>query len=410
MTSGVPLEADAREMGFDPERLAKIAPFFNRYVDEQRLPGYFLSVSRRGKVVYTAHYGHADKEAGRPVSDDAIWRIYSMTKAITSVAVMMLAEEGAFDLFADAGKWIPSLREPRVYVGGSAAAPQTVPAIRPVQIHHLLSHTSGLTYGFNYLHPVDEIYRQKGYAWGSPKDRDLAGAVEDWCTSPLLFQPGEAWNYSVSVDVLGRLVELWSGQTLDEFFRQRILDPLGMNDTDWFCPPEKIDRLAQLYVPVNGVATASVQGGAGATRWPRILGGGGGLVSTAGDYNRFMAMLLNGGRAHGRQFLAPGTIKLMTENHLPNDTDLENFATDGFSEDSAAGVGFGLGFSVITDRRKSKTLATNGTFAWGGAAMTGFWVDPAEEITAGFFTQLLPSSTYPVRRQFQQLVYAALVD
>ncbi|MEI8127899.1 MAG: serine hydrolase domain-containing protein [Actinomycetota bacterium] len=406
--NGISIQADAFEMDFDVSRLGRIDRHFDKYVADEKLAGYLISVSRAGQVVYTARGGHRDREQSLPVVDDTIWRIYSMTKAVTSVAVMMLAEEGIFNLFDEAGRWIESLREPRVYVGGTAAAPQTIPATTPVRIHHLLSHTSGLTYGFNYTHPVDQIYRNKGYDLSFPKGADLASAVDDFCSSPLLFQPGEAWNYSVAVDVLGRLVEIWSGQTLDVFLRERILDPLGMTDTDWYCPEEKTDRLAQLYVPIDGRATAATKMASGATRWPSILSGGGGLVSTAHDYNQFMSMLLNGGELNGHRFLSPATIDLMMSNHLPGDGDLESCARDSFSEDWATGVGFGLGFSVITDRRRAKTLASTGTYAWGGMASTGFWVDPAEEITVGLYTQLLPSSTYALRRELQQLVYGAV--
>ena len=232
------LGADAREFGFDPRRLDNINTFFNRYVDDRRLPGYLVTVARSGQLVYTTMAGFRDREAGLPVTDDTIFRIYSMTKPITSIAAMMLYEQGCFDLNDPAGQWIESLRDARVYVSGPPTAPTTVPAIEPVRVHHLLSHTSGLTYGFTHMHPVDAIYRAKGYEFGFHRDADLARAVEDWCSSPLVFQPGTAWNYSVAVDVIGRLIEIWSGQSLDVFFRERILDPLGMTDTDWYCPED----------------------------------------------------------------------------------------------------------------------------------------------------------------------------
>ena len=367
-------------------------------------------MARGGELVWTGKGGFRDREKNLEVNDDTMWRIYSMTKPITSIAVMMLYEEGKFDLNDDAGRWIEALREPRVWVGGTARQPKTVAAIEPVRIHHLLSHTSGLTYGFQYSHPVDEIYREKGYDFGFAKGADLSQAVHDWCTSPLLFQPGSRWNYSVSVDVLGRLIEIWSGQPLDVFMRERIFEPLGMPDTEWFCPPEKIDRLAMLYVPLNGDSFPYEEIATAATRAPRIHGGGGGLLSTASDYHRFSTMLLRGGELDGVRLVSSRTLELMTENHLPGDVDLEAFATDSFSEAEYAGVGFGLGFSVVTDRRKNKSLTSEGSFAWGGAASTAFWVDPAEDLTVSFFTQLLPSGTYPIRRELQQLVYQSLVD
>jgi len=269
---------------------------------------------------------------------------------------------------------------------------------------------SGLTYGFQYVHPVDAIYRAKGYEFGAPKGKDLAAVVDDWCTTPLLFQPGSRWNYSVAVDVIGRLVEIWSGQRLDVFMKERILDPLGMTDTEWFCPEDKQDRLAQLYVPIKREAQPAEAMAKGALHEPSWHGGGGGLLSTAYDYNRFMTMLLNGGELDGVRLLSSRTLELMVQNHLPDDGDLEKWATDSFSEVASAGVGFGLGFATMLDRRRNKSLQTEGTFYWGGAASTAFWVDPIEELCVGFYTQLLPSSTYNIRRELARQVYSALID
>jgi CubicO group peptidase (beta-lactamase class C family) len=285
-----------------------------------------------------------------------------------------------------------------------------VPAIEPVRVHHLLSQMSGLTYGFHYAHPTDELYRKMGYDFGFAHGADLAQAVHDWCSTPLRFQPGSGWNYSVSVDVLGRLIEIWSGQSFESFLQERVLGPLAMTDTDWYCPEEKWDRLAMLYVPHGGDSFPFEELAKGATHAPRIHGGGGGLVSSASDYQRFMTMLLQGGELDGVRLLSSRTLELMTHNHLPNDADLEEFATDSFSETSYAGIGFGLGFSVVIDSVKNKSLTSEGTFSWGGAASTVFWVDPAEDLCVGFYTQLLPSGTYSIRRELQQLVYQALVD
>ncbi|MHB1208486.1 MAG: serine hydrolase domain-containing protein [Acidimicrobiales bacterium] len=409
MTS-LEIRVDPQFLGFDPARLERIATHFNGYVDDRRLSGWMATVSRGGELAWVGRGGHRDREHGLEVTDDTIWRIYSMTKPLTSIAVMMLYEEGKFDLNDDAGKWIEALREPRVYVSGPPSSPVTVPASGPVRIQHLLSHTSGLTYGFNYTHPVDAIYRAKGYDFGFAKGADLAQAVDDWCTSPLLFQPGSRWNYSVATDVLGRLIELWSGLALDDFFRSRILDPLGMFDTDWWCPPEKAERLSMLYVPSHGASLPYEDLATTVLHFPRILGGGGGLLSTAHDYNRFMTMLLGGGELDGVRLVSSRTLELMTENHLAGGVDLEDLATDSFSEVDYAGVGFGLGFSVVTDRLKNKSLVSEGTYGWGGAASTAFWVDPVEDLTVSFFTQLLPSGTYPIRRDLQQLVYQSLID
>ncbi|HEY5267451.1 MAG TPA: serine hydrolase domain-containing protein [Acidimicrobiales bacterium] len=408
--SSLKVEVDPLELGMSPERLARIKPFFDTYVTDRRLAGWLATISRGGQLVWSEKGGHRDRERELEVTDDTIWRIYSMTKPLTSLAVMMLYEEGHFDLNDDVGQWIDSLKEPRVWSGGTPASPQTVPAIEPVRVHHLLMHMSGLTYGFNYIHPVDAIYRHKGYDFGFAKGADLAQAVDDWCTSPLLFQPGSKWSYSVSFDVLGRLIEIWSGQVLDVFMKERIFDPLGMNDTQWWCPEDKLDRLAMLYVPVHGDSFPYEDLAKTVNHPPKILGAGGGLLSTAYDYDRFMALMLRGGELDGVRLLSSRTVDLMTQNHLPDDSDLESLATDSFSETSYAGVGFGFGMSVVTDQRKNKSLATDGSFAWGGAASTAFWVDPLEDLTVGFYTQLLPSGTYPIRRELQSLVYQALVD
>jgi CubicO group peptidase (beta-lactamase class C family) len=401
---------DPRTLGFSPERLARIAPHFDRYVEDKRLAGWLATISRGGQLAWTGSGGHRDRERGLEVTDDTIWRIYSMTKPITAVAVMMLYEEGLFDLNDEAGQWIDSLRDSRVWSGGSPTSPETVPAVEPVRIHHLLMHTSGLTYGFQYSHNVDAIYRKKGYEFAFKSGATLAEAVDDWCTSPLVFEPGSRWNYSVSFDVLGRLVEIWSGQPLDVFMKERIFDPLGMTDTEWWCPPEKAERLAMLYVPVNGEAMPYEDWAKASLHAPGLLGGGGGLLSTAYDYGRFTSMLLGSGELDGVRLLSSRTVDLMTENHLPGDVDMETYATDSFSESAYAGVGFGFGMSVVTDRRKNKSLVSEGTFAWGGAASTAFWVDPVEDLTVGFYTQLLPSTTYPIRRELQRLVYQALDD
>jgi CubicO group peptidase (beta-lactamase class C family) len=408
--SALEIRVDPTAMGFDPVRLARIASHFDAYVEDRRLPCWLATVARGGELVWSAKGGFRDREKDHEVTDDTIWRIYSMTKPITAIAVMMLYEEGHFDLNDDVGRWIDELKEPHVWAGGTAAKPLTVPAIEPVRVHHLLNQTSGLTYGFHYIHPTDEIYREKGYNFGFAKGADLSQAVHDWCTSPLVFQPGSGWNYSVAFDVLGRLVEIWSGQSFESFLQDRLLGPLKMSDTDWYCPKDKLDRLAMLYVPHGGDSFPYEELAKTFERPPRIHGGGGGLVSTASDYQRFMTMLLQGGELDGVRVISNRALDLMTTNHLPGDVDLEAFATDSFSETSYAGIGYGLGFSVVIDSVKNKSLVSEGTFGWGGAASTAFWVDPAEDLTVGFYTQLLPSGTYPIRRELQQLVYQALVD
>jgi len=404
------VEVDPADVGFDAARLARIDTHFQRYVDDGRLPGYLVAVSRAGQIAHLATYGQRDKEAGAPVELDTLWRIYSMTKPITSVAAMMLYEEGAFELKDPVSKFIPAFADTKVYRSGSAVNPVLEPQTEPMRIWHLLTHTSGLTYGFHHATPVDAMYRAGGFEWGNPLGEDLAQICDRFAGFPLLFQPGSEWNYGVSTDVLGRVVEVASGQTLDAFMQERIFDPLGMTDTA-FCAKD-LDRLAALYIPAPGTrrATRMDAMGDGAKTKPDFLSGGGGLVSTAGDYHRFATMLLNGGELDGVRLLGTRTVDYMAQNHLPGRADLEAFGRPLFAETSFAGVGFGLGFSVVQDNVDNKVLSTIGEFAWGGAASTAFWVDPAEEITALFMTQLLPSSTHPIRPQLKQLVYQALVD
>jgi CubicO group peptidase (beta-lactamase class C family) len=404
------VEIDPAEAGFDEGRLARIDAHFARYVDDGRLPGWLLLVSRGGQVVHLSTYGQRDKEAALPVELDTLFRMYSMTKPVTSVAAMMLYEEGAFELKDPVGRFIPAFADMRVFKGGSALAPVTVPATEPMRIWHLLTHTAGLTYGFHHAHPVDAIYRAAGFEWGSPPGADLAECCEQWAKLPLLFEPGSEWNYSVSTDVLGRVVEVASGQTLDRFFAERIFEPLGMSDTGFSA--NDLDRLAALYTrnPATGEAFRIDMMGDAAKKPPSMLSGGGGLVGTAADYHRFTQMLLGEGQLEATRLLSPRTLRYMTSNHLPGGADLEAFGRPLFSETTFDGVGFGLGFSVVDDPVKNKVLGSRGEFAWGGAASTAFWVDPVEDVTAMFLTQLVPSSTYPIRTQLKQLVYQALVD
>ncbi len=405
------VEVDADEAGLDAERLARIDAHFAHYVDDGRLPGWSLAVSRRGRVAHLSTYGRRDIEADRPVDVDTLFRIYSMTKPLTSVAAMMLHEEGAFALSDPVSRIIPAFADARVYRGGSALRPVTEPLSEPVRIWHLLTHTAGLTYGFHHAHPVDTLYRQAGFEWGTPAGLDLAACCDVWAGLPLLFQPGEEWNYSVAADVLGRVVEVASGQSLDTFFAERILGPLGMDDTAFWVDEPDQDRLAALYLPLPGTAQA-VRGdafGQAALAPPDCLSGGGGLVSSAGDYVRFASMLLGGGELDGVRLLGPRTVGYMASNHLPGGADLESFGRPLFAETTFDGIGFGLGFSVVVDPVKNKVPSSVGEFGWGGAASTVFWVDPAEEITVVFLTQLLPSSTHPIRSELKALVSQAIV-
>ncbi|HWD05976.1 MAG TPA: serine hydrolase domain-containing protein [Amycolatopsis sp.] len=404
------VETDPAAAGFDPDRLTRIDRHFDAYVDDGRLPGYLAVVSRHGRIVHVAAHGNRDVEAGKPVEHDTIWRIFSMTKPITSVAAMTFVEEGRIDLTDPIAEWLPEFAAPRVYTKGSALRPVTEAATEPIRLWHLLTHTAGLTYGFHHTHPIDAIYRAAGYEWGTPPGLDLAACSRAWAEFPLVFQPGSEWNYSVATDVLGRLVEVLADKPLDEVFAERVFGPLGMTDTGFWT--KDTDRLAALYVPQPRTQLAvrnDAFGALGSSR-PACFSGGGGLVSTAADYHRFTQMLLRGGALDGVRVLGPRTVDLMTSNHLPGHVDLEAYGRPLFAEMPFDGFGFGLGFSVLEDPVKAKTLSSPGEYAWGGAASTAFWVDPVEDLTVAFYTQLLPSSTHPIRQQLRQLVYQAIVD
>ena len=409
---GLEVEVEAGQVGFDAGRLGRIDRHFARYVEDGRLPGWLVLVSRRGRIVHLATCGRRDLEADLPVELDTRFRIYSMTKPVTAVAAMQLYEEGAFSLKDPVAAFIPSFADLAVYRDGPASGPRTEPAARPLLVWHLLTHTAGLTYGFHHAHPVDEMYRAAGFEWAPPEGRDLAACCEDWAGLPLLFEPGSEWNYSVASDVLGRVVEVVSGQPLDRFFAERIFGPLGMGDTGFWVEGEAAGKLAALYAagPDGGRAVRFDALGGRALRRPSCLDGGGGLVSTAADYHRFTQALLGGGELDGARLLGSRTLAYMARNHLPGGADLETFGRRLFAETTFDGVGYGLGFAVLLDPVANKVLSSAGELAWGGAASTFFWVDPAEQLTAIFMTQLVPSSTYPLRSELRQLVYQALVD
>ena len=408
-------EVDPAEVGLDAERLGRIDGTFARYVDAGRLAGYLVTVSRHGKLAHVSSYGARDRDEGLPVESDTLWRIFSMTKPITSVAAMMLYEEGALQLTDPVSTFIPSFANLRVYAGGSDQNPLTVPATEPMRVWHLLTHTSGLTYGFHRVHTVDAIYRAAGFDPGAPKGMDLAAACDGWAALPLLFEPGAEWNYGVSTDVLGRVVEVASGQSLDEFFADRIFGPLGMTDTTFWVDDDRASRLAALYG--LGPGRKMIKMGApwdNARIKPRMLSGGGGLVSTAADYHRFLQLLLDrpdspAGELEGVRLLSPRTVRYMGRNHLPGGVDIATFGRALYAESPMHGSGFGLGFAVVTDPAAVKVDCSPGELSWGGAASTAFWIDQSEGLTVSFFTQLIPSNALPLRPQLRQLVYQSFL-
>jgi CubicO group peptidase (beta-lactamase class C family) len=383
----------------------------SRYIDAGRFPGTQLLVYRRGKIVHSTVQGLADLERKAPLRDDTIFRIYSMTKPITSVAFMMLLEEGRVALDEPVHKYIPEWKNLGVFVAGTTPAFLTRPPSRPMLIVDLLRHTSGLTYAFQQRSNVDAAYREKKIG-EIVKAGTLETMIADLAKIPLEFSPGEAWNYSVSTDVIGYLIGKISGKPLEQFLQERIFDPLGMNDTGFFVPADKAPRLAACYSaePRDSLTLQDDP----ATSWflspPQLISGGGGLCSTAADYLIFCRALLNGGELGGVRLVGPKTLRLMTSNHLPGGRDLPEMSRSAFSEAAYNGIGFGLGFAVTMDPAKTLIPGSAGEYAWGGAATTSFWIDPAEELIAIFMTQVLPSSTYPVRRELRTMVYAAITD
>ena len=404
-------EIDPADVGLDADRLERLERHLRTYVDDGRMPGWLVAVARRGQLAHVGTYGQRDLEAGLPVETDTIWRIYSMTKPITAVAALMLWEEGAFELNDPVRWYIPSFKGLRVWRGGSSVRPETEPVTEEMRLWHLFTHTSGLTYGFMQAHPVDALYRQAGFEWGVPPGLDLAGVCDTLAELPLVFQPGTEWNYGMSTDVLGRVVEVVSGMPFGEFVQQRLLDPLGMSETMWHVPDQLADRLAALYVPTPGTGQAvrfDSMGAAARTAQSATLGGGG-LCSTASDYLRFAEMLRRRGELDGVRLLSPRTVGFMASNHLPGNADLTQFGRRLFSETTFDGVGFGLGVSVTIDPVAAKVPGNIGDHGWGGAASTAYWVDPVLDMVVLFMTQLLPSDSLPIRARLRQLVHAAVI-
>ncbi|GGD65760.1 serine hydrolase [Erythrobacter arachoides] len=403
--------ADPAALGFNAERLRRIGAFLEeRYVGPGWLPNAQILVARDGQPVYHARAGSLTQE-GADLADDALYRIASMTKPITSIAFMQLVERGKVALEDPVSRVLPELADLRVYAGGGGGSP-FLPgkAAPPIRFVDLLTHMSGLTYGLQNRTNVDAAYRE------AKLDLSRAHSPEDYLQAlasiPLQHAPGERWTYSVATDVLGVAVERLSSQRLGDYFREHIFVPLGMHDTGFDLAEAMRPRLADTYAFAPGGKPMRIERGADSPHFApsAFHSGGGGLVSTLGDYHRFCAMLVGGGRLGEARIVSPKTLALMTANHLPGGADLAQMSDALFSEASNAGTGFGLGFATVVDPARTLMPASRGEFYWGGAFSTAFFVDPAEGITMVFMTQLYPSSAYPIRRQLKTMIYAALED
>ncbi len=397
------------EVGLSSDRLARVSEWMRTQIEAKRAAGMVTLVSRRGRTAFLDVAGQADIGRDKPMTADTIFRIYSMTKPLTSVAIMMLYEEGRFQLDDPVSRFVPAFAGQRVFVGGSRGKMDTVPAARDITFRDLLTHTSGLTYGFMEATPVDGYYRANKIDFQT-QDTTLKDLVEKAARAPLLAHPGTRWNYSIATDVLGYLVEVISGVPFQTFLKKRVIDPLGLVDTDFHVPEAKHGRLASNYAP-DGKGGLQEIDDPTKSRYlaPRnVNSGGGGLVSTAADYARFCQFMLNKGALGGTRLLGRKTVELMTSNHLKGD--MADMGTARFSETTYEGIGFGLGFSVMIDPAKAQILGTPGEYAWGGAASTAFWCDPAEDMFVVFLTQLMPSSTYPFRRELRVLTYQSIVE
>ena len=387
---GLP-RAVPEDVGMSTSRLGRVAPVMQRWVDDGKIPGALTMIARKGRLVHFEKFGTQDVATAKPIGFDTIFRIYSMTKPITSIAVMMLYEEGHFQLGTPVSELIPAFKDMQIYTEGGAAI---VDAETEMTIKHLLTHTSGLIYGGDGEHPIHQRYRDANYYRG-----DLAYMASELGKIPLYHDPGAAWNYGMSTDVLGYLVEVVSGMPFAEFLKNRIFEPLGMNDTAFSVPEEKADRYMTLYEPteeggIQVIENAPVSSGP----LSFFHSGGAGLQSTAADYLRFCQMLLNDGELDGERLLGRKTVELIRLNHI----------SDEWQPLERTGCGFGLGFAVVTDVADTHSLGSLGTYSWGGLASTTFWIDPVEELIGILMTQLIGDS--PFHAQFRVLTYQAITD
>jgi CubicO group peptidase (beta-lactamase class C family) len=400
--------SNPEDVGMSSERLACITSVMEAYVKDNRLPGIMTLLQRRGKVVHFGKYGLMDIEAGKPMQEDAIFRIYSMTKPVISVAIMMLLEEGRFNLNEPVATFIPAFAKTKVCAEVGALGLRLVEQEQPITLHHLLTHTSGLSYGSFFDTPIDALYRQAELNT-FPRPQSLDEFMKRLAEIPLRFQPGTRWFYSMATDVLGYVIQVASGMPLADFLKDRIFKPLGMVDTDFSVPANKVNRLAQIYTSdalhdPKPIAPDKVMFIGDVTKPTQFPSGGAGLVSTLADYFQFCKCLLQRGAYEGGRLISRKTLDWMTANHIPDSYLPLINGSDVMDH------GFGLGFRITTDLGKARVLKSVGEFGWGGAAKTHFWIDPAEEFIGLFMTQHLPVDEYPVTARFRNLAYQAISD
>ncbi|MBT3154291.1 beta-lactamase family protein [Streptomyces sp. CHD11] len=401
-------EATPEEAGLDARALERLDRHFARRVDEGKLPGFLVAVARGGRVAHLTAYGARDMAAGLPVRSDTLWRIYSMTKPVTSVGALMLMEEGLLSLDDPVGRHLPAFAEPRVYESGSGDRVRTRPAAGPLLVRHLMTHTAGLTFAFYHAHPVDALYREAGLESSVAPGKDLAGTTDVYAGLPLQFDPGTQWNYSVASNVLGRIIEVVSGRPLDVYLAERVLRPLGMADAGFQVTDAQAERLAELYGESDAGGIEPIPGLPLRGR-PRFLSGSGGMVASAHDLHRFTEFLRRRGELDGTRLLTPDTVDLMTRNHLPGGADLRAFGSrPAHDEPGNEGVGFGLGVSVVIDPSRTQSPSGPGSYGWSGVATTTFWVDPGRDLTVQFCTQVRPRSSHTVFRDLKRLVHEAV--
>ena len=407
------MEVNPTKAGFSATKLGQIDRHLNdNYIKPNKISGCQVMVARHGEPAYFQSFGDMDRERSKPVADDTIFRIYSMTKPITSVALMMLFEEGRFQLNDPVYRFLPAWRGQQVWVQGAGDDMETRPPAAPMTMRHVLSHTAGLTYGALLPidpHPVDAVYQQLGVQRGDGET--ISSFADKLAQVPLRYDPGTKWLYSLATDVCGCLVEAISGQKFEDFLQQRIFEPLDMQDTAFWVPPEKVERFAANYERAADKSLRLIDDPLKSKylHAPSFPSGGGGLVSTTADYAKFCEMLRLRGTVNGVEIIGSRTLALMTKNHIAGGADLSQAAMGAFSETAYEGVGFGLGFASTLDEVASGTVGA-GDYYWGGAASTIFWVDPVEDLYVVFMTQLMPSATFNFRGQLKNIIYGAIND